>query len=47
LRFSNVIKIYETDLTWLGIRLFAVGGLFGFYGLYAVKGLGKIWVYVT
>ena len=40
-------RVYVRDLDFLSMRLFAMGGLFGFYGLYAVKGLGRMWVYVT
>ena len=45
--FSSMKRVYVRDLGLMSMRLFAMGGLFGFYGLYAVKGLGRIWVYVT
>ena len=30
-----------------GIRLFGSGGFFGYFGLFKLKGLGRVWVYAT
>ena len=37
-------KLLE-ELTWKGLRLFGVGGFYGFYGLYYSSGIGKFWAY--
>ena len=33
--------------TWWGIRLFASGGLYGYFGLFSFKGIGRVWMYAT
>ena len=33
--------------TWWGIRLFGSGGLYGYYGYFAFRGLGKVLMYAT
>ncbi len=45
--FSKIERMYRRDLSLVRLRLFAVGGLFGYFGLYYAKDLGKVWAYVT
>jgi len=45
--YSKIRKAYLADLSWKRIRLWASGGLYGFYGLFYVARLGKVWVYAT
>ncbi len=33
--------------TWWGVRIFGSGGLYGYYGLFSFKGLGRVWMYAT
>ncbi len=33
--------------TWWGIRLFASGGLYGYFGLFRFKGIGRVWMHAT
>lgn len=33
--------------TWWGIRLFASGGLYGYFGLFSFKGIGRVWMHAT
>ena len=33
--------------TWWGVRLFASGGLYGYFGLFSFKGIGRVWMYAT
>ena len=45
--YSKIKKVYITDLPILGIRLWASGGLYGYYGLFYLSKLGTVWVYAT
>jgi hypothetical protein len=42
---SKTPKIWKS--TWLGGRLWASGGLYGYFGIFIFKGIGKVWMYVT
>jgi hypothetical protein len=33
--------------TWWGLRLFGSGGLYGYFGLFALKGIGRVWMHAT
>lgn len=44
--YSKVKGVSVIDLP-LGIRLWASGGLYGYYGLFYLDKLGKVWVYAT
>ena len=33
--------------TWWGVRLFASGGMYGYYGLFSFRGIGRVWMYAT
>ncbi|MEM2921967.1 MAG: PH domain-containing protein, partial [Candidatus Bathyarchaeia archaeon] len=33
--------------TWWGIRLFGSGGMYGYFGLFSFKGLGRVWMHAT
>jgi hypothetical protein len=33
--------------TWWGLRLFGSGGMYGYYGIFMFKGLGKVRMYAT
>ena len=45
--YSEIVDVSITDLSWKGIRLWASGGLYGFFGLFYVSNLGRVWAYVT
>jgi len=46
--YHKVVEVKPlSSLSLKHIRLFGMGGLFGFYGLYYVSGLGKLWLYIT
>lgn len=40
------VRIVTEKLRW-GIRLWGSGGLYGFIGLFHIKNLGRVWMYVT
>lgn len=33
--------------TWWGVRLVGSGGLYGYYGLFSFRGIGRVWMYAT
>ncbi len=45
--YEEIIEAKRVKWTWKGIRLCASGGLYGFFGLFYLKGIGKVWAYVT
>ncbi|MCS7097386.1 MAG: PH domain-containing protein [Candidatus Methanomethyliaceae archaeon] len=45
--YSEISNVKRISWTWKGARLGASGGLFGFFGLFHIQGLGKVWMYVT
>jgi len=45
--YINIESVNKISWTWKHIRLFASGGLYGFYGLFRVYKLGNVWMYVT
>jgi len=46
--YREIVEAKPLDrLTWLGVRLWGSGGLYGFYGLYHLAHIGKAWVYAT
>jgi len=48
---NKSIKVKGTPEYWVsiskGVRLFGSGGLYGYYGLFWFKGMGRVWVYAT
>ncbi len=42
---SEESKIWKW--TWLGIRLWASGGLYGYFGIFFFRGIGKVKMYAT
>ena len=45
--YEEIIEARRIKWTWKGIRLCASGGLYGFFGLFYLKDIGKVWLYVT
>jgi len=45
--FSAIRRFYGADLGRVGLRLWGCGGLFGYFGLYSIRGMGRVWVYAT
>lgn len=45
--YDDIVSVKKTSWTWRGIRLFASGGFYGFFGLFRISGLGRVWMYVT
>jgi len=45
--YREIVEVKRVEWTHWGIRLFGSGGLYGFFGLFKLKGLGRVWVYVT
>ncbi|KYH38773.1 MAG: hypothetical protein AYL30_003050 [Candidatus Hecatellales archaeon B24] len=46
--YSQIVEARPLrKLTWKGIRLFASGGLYGFFGLFYFAGIGKTWTYTA
>lgn len=45
--YDEISDVRRVSWTWRAIRLGASGGLYGFFGLFRVKGLGRAWMYVT
>lgn len=45
--YSEISNVRRISWTWKGTRLGASGGLFGFFGLFHIKSLGRVWMYVT
>ena len=45
--YSKIRKAYLTDIPILGVRLWASGGLYGYYGLYYLQKFGRTWIYAT
>ncbi|MHC1564126.1 MAG: PH domain-containing protein [Candidatus Hecatellaceae archaeon] len=44
--YSQIVEARLLEkLTWKGVRLFASGGLYGFFGLFYFAGIGKAWAY--
>ncbi len=41
------IKYDPNVWRWLHLRLFGSGGLFGWWGLFSLKNIGRAWLYVT
>ena len=33
--------------TWWGVRFFGSGGLYGYVGLFVLKGIGRVWMHAT
>lgn len=33
--------------TWWGLRLFGSGDLYGYFGLFTLKGIGRVWMHAT
>lgn len=45
--YSEISSVKRVSWTWRAVRLGASGGLYGFFGLFHIKGLGRAWMYVT
>jgi hypothetical protein len=45
--YPEITGISITNLSWKGVRLWASGGFYGFFGLFYVSNLGSVWIYVT
>ncbi|MHC1628747.1 MAG: PH domain-containing protein [Candidatus Nezhaarchaeales archaeon] len=45
--YEDIASVKRVSWTWKGIRLFASGGLYGYFGLFQISGLGRAWMYVT
>jgi len=44
--YSKIEEIsYFKKLSWKTIRLFGSGGLFGWFGIFHVPGIGEVWIY--
>ena len=44
---EDIAVVKKFSWTRRGIRLWASGGLYGFFGLFKISGLGRVWMYVT
>ncbi len=44
---KEIVAVNRVEKISSGIRLWASGGLFGYFGLFWLSGLGRVWVYVT
>lgn len=45
--YEEIVEVERIEWTWKGIRLWASGGLHGFFGLFQLRGIGRVWMYVT
>ncbi|MEM3885608.1 MAG: PH domain-containing protein [Candidatus Methanomethylicia archaeon] len=45
--YSVVSGVRRVSWIWRAVRFCANGGLYGFFGLFYVQGLGRVWMYVT
>jgi len=45
--YSEISSVRRISWTWRVFRLGASGGLYGFFGLFYIGDLGKVWMYVT
>lgn len=45
--YSEITAFRRASWTWRGIRLWASGGLYGFFGLFHIQKLGRVQMYVT
>lgn len=45
--YDRISEVKRMEWTWRHLRLLGSGGLYGFYGLFKVRGLGRVWMYVT
>ena len=45
--YEEIAEVERVEWTWKGIRLCASGGLYGFFGLFQLRGIGRVWMYVT
>ncbi len=44
---KEIVEVNRIQEKISGIRLWASGGLFGYFGLFKLSGLGRVWVYAT
>jgi len=44
---KEIVAVNKVEKISGGIRLWASGGLFGYFGLFKLSGLGRVWVYAT
>lgn len=44
---AEIKRVERVSWTWRGIRLRASGGLYGYFGLFWLSELGRVWMYVT
>ncbi len=45
--YTEIEEAKRINWSWAGIRLYASGGLYGYFGLFKFRDLGRVWVYVT
>lgn len=45
--YSEISEVRRVPWTRRAVRLGASGGLYGFFGLFHIQGMGKAWMYVT
>ncbi len=45
--YNEIVAVERVRIPRSGIRLFASGGIHGFFGLFRLKGIGRVWMYVT
>lgn len=45
--YSDIVGAERAEWSWVGIRLCASGGLYGYFGLFRFRDLGMVWAYVT
>lgn len=45
--YSDISNVRRISWNWRAVRLSASGGLYGFFGLFYIQGLGRTWMYVT
>jgi hypothetical protein len=45
--YNQIIGVNQLNWTWRGLRLGGSGGLYGYFGLFYLSNLGKVWMYVT
>ncbi|MCW4041946.1 MAG: PH domain-containing protein [Candidatus Bathyarchaeota archaeon] len=47
IHYDAITDVKSIDWTWKMARLGGSGGLYGYFGLFHIAGIGKTWMYVT
>jgi len=45
--YGEIVEARRAGWSWKHLRLGGSGGLYGYFGLYTFKDLGRVWAYVT